>query len=78
MLCICADITLARLCRFSWQTAIKLLEENAVKMEFEADKQDANQPALSFANPGKACTSAVDRHSFFRARRLQSAIAASW
>lgn len=66
-------------CRFSWQPVTKLLEQSAVSMTFEADAEDAAQPALTFATPSsKACSSAVDRHSFFRTRRLQAVEAGMW
>ena len=75
----CWELTQDSVCRFSWQTAVTLLQERALAITFEADVEDAGQATLSFAQPpGGSCSVATERHSFFRARRIQPSPAATW
>lgn len=68
------------LARFSWETVTRLLQEQGVVCEWESEGDDGaaagqqtrlcwGAPATSTANLVE--TSALNRHSFFRARKLQ-------
>ena len=60
--------------RFSWQTTNTLLAARGVAVAFEADgEEDSSQQTLTFGQraAGVVISNAADRHSFFRARRLQ-------
>lgn len=59
--------------RFSWETCTRLLEDQGVACSWEAeDDLGSNQAIICFgAETSSKGTSATNRHSYFRARRLQ-------
>jgi hypothetical protein len=55
------------------------MKEKGIKMEFAADAEDAAQQSISFGQAAASkCSTAADRHSFFRARRIQAATMTMW
>ena len=60
------------LVRFSWQGAVRLMDERCCKVQFPCDSDEVpGQQALAYrAAPPKA-SSGAGRHSYMRARKLQ-------
>lgn len=69
------------LVRFSWSTAAQLLEKNACAVEWEAEVEgDTTQQSLASMMGGGSVDKSIqplkNRHSYFRARKLQKVVSA--
>lgn len=66
--------------RFSWSTCTALMDKHCTKVDWECDEGDQRSLQETLAGGAGRCgtkTTLRDRHSFFRARKLQR-VHAGW
>ena len=60
------------LVRFSWQGAVRLMDERCCKVQFPCDSDEVpGQQALAYGAAPPKASSGAGRHSYMRARKLQ-------